>query len=183
MSPRVLAMLQNATLAIAIPGFLMACAPSAPAPPESPSGAAEAAPENVGALPWCAPAPPVEEGVGSLEPKTRSCSFDEAPVVFQPSSTTPPVEGGTADEQMTPPQLLCRPAIHYPERALENKAAGVVRVKCVLDLDGSLCNCRIVKSVPFTDDAILASMGTWKYTPIVFKGRPRRVQTVSPIGR
>jgi protein TonB len=57
----------------------------------------------------------------------------------------------------------------------EAKAAGsggVAILKCVIQTDGSVTGCRFIKSVAFMDQAILAMVAGWKYTPVMFQGRP-----------
>ena len=50
-----------------------------------------------------------------------------------------------------------------------------------IDLDGRLCNCRMLHGLPYMDDVILSSLNTWKYTPVLYKGHPQRVYMVIPV--
>ena len=54
-------------------------------------------------------------------------------------------------------------------------------VKCVITTDGSLTNCRIIKGLPFLDKAILEVLPYWKFTPVMFQGRPVSVEYVIPV--
>jgi protein TonB len=82
---------------------------------------------------------------------------------------------------MVKPRVLCAPAIAYSRDAIAHRVGGVALVKCVIELDGSLSDCRIVKGLPYMDDQILASMRTWRYTPVLFKGRAVRVEMIIPV--
>ncbi|UQA59557.1 energy transducer TonB [Polyangium aurulentum] len=66
----------------------------------------------------------------------------------------------------------------YTREALAARVEGTVLVKCVVGTDGALSNCRILKSVPHMDDAVLGAMATWRFEPIVSGGRPIAVDHV-----
>jgi hypothetical protein len=51
----------------------------------------------------------------------------------------------------------------------------------VINLDGSLSDCKITHGVPYMDQAILDVLKTWKYTPVIFQGHPQRVEMTIPI--
>jgi protein TonB len=48
----------------------------------------------------------------------------------------------------------------------------------VINLDGSLSNCKLIKGLQFLDKAILEAVSTWKYTPVTFQGRPVTVEYI-----
>jgi Gram-negative bacterial TonB protein C-terminal len=58
---------------------------------------------------------------------------------------------------------------------------GLALVKCIIETDGWLSHCRITKGLPYLDAQILASMMTWRYTPVLYKGRPKRVEIILPL--
>jgi TonB family protein len=181
-----------------VPSFvLVACAPgpvtpssaSSQAPGESsdPSAPADAPTE----LPPCPLAMADEQDVASFEPPSRVCPFETHAASPAPASSSDagdaaaPADGslviGFRGNHMEKPQLLCRPRIVYTKQAYENHVHGLALTKCVIDLDGTLCNCRITHSVPYMDEAILAATSTWKYTPVRYKGHPQRVEIIIPI--
>jgi outer membrane biosynthesis protein TonB len=82
---------------------------------------------------------------------------------------------------MKKPRLLFSAPIAYSEKAAALSVSGVALVKCVIELDGFMSDCRIVKGLPFLNDQILASVQTWKYTPITWCGHPQRVEMIVPI--
>lgn len=57
----------------------------------------------------------------------------------------------------------------------EAKAAGsggTAILKCVITTEGAITNCRIIKGIAHMDQAILAMVSSWRYTPVMFQGRP-----------
>jgi protein TonB len=66
----------------------------------------------------------------------------------------------------------------YTREALAARVEGTVLVKCVVGTDGALSNCRILKSVPHMDGAVLGAMATWRFEPVVSGGRPIAVDHV-----
>jgi protein TonB len=63
----------------------------------------------------------------------------------------------------------------YPRELMGQRVEATLLVKCVITEDGSLTNCRILKGVPYLNEAVLAAVEKWKYTPVVFEGHPVRV--------
>ncbi|HVY47870.1 MAG TPA: energy transducer TonB, partial [Minicystis sp.] len=66
----------------------------------------------------------------------------------------------------------------YTREALEAKVQGKVIVKCVVTTSGALTGCRIVKGLPYMDQAVLAAMATQRYTPVLSNGQPVAVEYV-----
>jgi hypothetical protein len=164
-----------------------ACGSAGTAVTEVPTSASDpSAPEADATLPPCALEVPDEQEVASLEPKTRYCSFDTRPADVSPSIVAPGPDAGPSvipigTAGMERPHLLCRPSIEYTRQAAENHVSGMAFAKCVIDLDGRLCNCRMLHGLPYMDDVILSSLNTWKYTPVLYKGHPQRVYMVIPV--
>lgn len=93
--------------------------------------------------------------------------------VLPPSQPWPPL-GGLDD--MVPPRLVSGAvAPAYPREALERGLEGKVIAQCIISEEGALEDCDIIQSVPFLDDAVLASLRSRRYTPVLFKGQPQRV--------
>jgi protein TonB len=74
------------------------------------------------------------------------------------------------------PRLLVKTEPVYSREAAAMHVSGIALVKCIINLDGSLTDCRIVKGLPYMDQAILESLRTWKYTPVMYQGHPQRVE-------
>lgn len=84
-------------------------------------------------------------------------------------------------EGMARPSVVCPPHIYLSEEAVAHGVSGLALVQCVIDLDGWLSQCRLVKSLPYMDEQILAAAMTVRYTPVMFRGQPRRVRITVPM--
>jgi len=88
------------------------------------------------------------------------------------------VLGGTGSgvvpfgEGMSRPSPIAGDEIQYTREAREARISGVMIVKCVIAVDGSLTNCRVIKGVPMMDQAVLAALARHRGTPVTFQGRP-----------
>jgi protein TonB len=81
---------------------------------------------------------------------------------------------------MQKPTLLVSPSVTYSKEAMAMKVGGVALVKCVINLDGALTECKIIKGLPYMDQQILESVRSWKYTPVTYQGHPQRVEMIIP---
>ena len=54
-------------------------------------------------------------------------------------------------------------------------------VKCVINLDGSVTNCRVIKGLPFVTESVMAVLPTWRFTPVMWQGHPQAVELVIPV--
>jgi hypothetical protein len=94
-------------------------------------------------------------------------------------------DGGLlADGEALPaekPELVHKAPLFYSKEAAAIGVRGVALVRCIIELDGSLSECSIIKGLPFMHDEILASLEAWKYTPVVYCGHPQRVEMVIPV--
>ncbi|HEU4407319.1 MAG TPA: TonB family protein [Polyangiaceae bacterium] len=60
----------------------------------------------------------------------------------------------------------------YTREALQARVQGKVLAKCAIMPDGSVRNCRIIKGLPYMDQAVLQALAAQRYTPVTFQGRP-----------
>jgi TonB family protein len=63
----------------------------------------------------------------------------------------------------------------YTLEAMKQRVQGTFIAKCVITEQGDLTECCVVKGLPYMDEAVLAALKTWKYTPVMFQGQPARV--------
>ncbi len=159
-----------------------------PTPPNPP---APARPRTAAALPQQNPqaAPPVapsqilpEDGIDRTVPP---------PDLTVDKGVVPGVENGTglaaavADAPPPPapaapvrlsslkqPQRTVYVAPVYPELARAAKIEGVVILEAVINPDGAVRDVRVLRSVPLLDEAALAAVRQWRYTPTVLSGVP-----------
>ena len=82
---------------------------------------------------------------------------------------------------MVPPRLVKGVAPVMSVEAIQAGVYGTMLVKCVITKLGALTRCRIVKGLPFMDQAVLDAIPQWQYTPALVGGRPIAVEYVIPI--
>ena len=81
-------------------------------------------------------------------------------------------------EGMSLPHLIDGPEPVYPRAAREARVEGTLLAKCVITTEGTLRSCRILKSLPFLDEPVLAALARRRYAPVMFQGRPVNVEYV-----
>lgn len=100
-----------------------------------------------------------------------------------PNSTAVGPVGGEGGGEVSVPfgEGMTRPDWHlaassdpivYSREAREAMVEGTMIVKCVISTGGRLTGCRIIKSLPFMDSVVLATMARWQVPPVTFQGRP-----------
>jgi protein TonB len=73
---------------------------------------------------------------------------------------------------MVPPRLVdAGEPIQYTRQASEARVQGVMRVQCVLTESGRVTSCRVINAVPLMEGAVIRSLLTRRYTPVLFQGR------------
>lgn len=94
-----------------------------------------------------------------------------APTASSPPATFKQINIGEGTDQSAP-VWVGSPAPAYPAEALAAKQEGVVLVRCNAYPDGSLQGCKILKSNPFFDAAVLAHLGQTRVKPFTSNGKP-----------
>ncbi len=86
--------------------------------------------------------------------------------------------GGTGEEVlpfgagMTPPQLLSDGVpLRYTSEALMAHVSGTIIARCTITREGNVQECRIIKGLPFMDEAVLESLTSRQYRPVTYQGR------------
>jgi protein TonB len=82
---------------------------------------------------------------------------------------------------MEKPKLMTTPSLTYSKEAMAMKVGGLALAKCIINLDGTLTDCKITKSLPYMDQQILEMLRSYKYTPVTFQGHPQRVEMIIPV--
>jgi protein TonB len=90
------------------------------------------------------------------------------PPVRAPVSDKPVRIGG----EIKPPEKIRDVAPIYPPIAQAARAQGVVIVEAVIGTDGRVQDARILRSAPLLDEAALAAVRQWIYTPTRLNGQP-----------
>lgn len=68
------------------------------------------------------------------------------------------------------PQKVMHKQPVYPEMAKLGRVQGTVSLAIVIDKAGSVERASVVKSIPALNDAAIAAVKKWKYTPTVVDG-------------
>ncbi|RJS27914.1 energy transducer TonB [Corallococcus sp. H22C18031201] len=79
---------------------------------------------------------------------------------------------------MTPPVRQGGEPLAYTHEALAARVEGSLVVKCVITDTGSVHKCRIIKGLPFMNEAVVEALESWHYSPVLFQGRPVSVSYV-----
>ena len=95
----------------------------------------------------------------------------DAPPPVAAAPVTPVVVGGN----IKPPARTKYVAPQYPQIALSVKAQGVVIIEAIIGADGKVEQARVLRPQPLLDEAALAAVRSWEYTPTLLNGRPTPV--------
>lgn len=131
--------------------------------------------------------PPPSDGAGDQVDGPISSDPGGDPNAIGPGDGNRPGGGGGGTEVslftegMTRPVQLEGRDPQYTREALEARVEGKIIAKCVINTVGRLEGCRIIKSLPMMDQAVLAALATRRYTPVMYQGRPVAVQYIFEI--
>ena len=90
-----------------------------------------------------------------------------APMAEAPRDVVPFGEGMTRPVLMTPG----RP-ITYTREAITARVEGVSIVRCVITAEGSVERCKVIKPLPFMDEAVLEHLQSQRFQPVTYQGKP-----------
>ncbi len=82
---------------------------------------------------------------------------------------------------MMKPSVVTPADIRFTREASAMHVSGVALVNCTVNLDGSLSDCRITKSLPYMDEAILQGLKSMRYTPGMYQGHPQKDKMTFPL--
>lgn len=74
--------------------------------------------------------------------------------------------------QIRPPTKVHDAAPVYPAIAQSARVQGVVIIQATIGVDGAVVDATVLRSVPLLDDAALAAVRQWRYTPTRLNGEP-----------
>jgi TonB family protein len=111
--------------------------------------------------------PTTEQLAGSMTAMNSSQqTITLAPVPADWKGATPVRVGGN----ITAPERVKYVPPVYPAEAQQSKVQGIVIIEAVIDENGEVAATKVLKSVPVLDDAALAAVSQWKYTPTHMNG-------------
>jgi periplasmic protein TonB len=82
---------------------------------------------------------------------------------------------------MTRPSLISKVDPEFTREARNANVQGLILTKCVIGTTGTLSRCRIVKGIPLMDQAVLSALAKWKYSPVLYQGKPTAVEYLIPV--
>jgi periplasmic protein TonB len=92
---------------------------------------------------------------------------------------------GTGDDPVMdydrPPMPLKTPPPRYPSAASVKRIEGTVFVEFFIDANGRVTRARVTRSIPQLDEAALAAVRGWLFTPAVKNGRPVGTLATAPV--
>jgi protein TonB len=90
------------------------------------------------------------------------------PIVPKPAPVEPVRVGGT----IRTPQKVHDVAPVYSPVAIAARIEGIVILEATIGIDGQVVNARVLRSVPFLDQAALDAVRQWQFTPTLLNGVP-----------
>jgi TonB-like protein len=74
--------------------------------------------------------------------------------------------------QMTPPEFISGEKLQHTREALEARVSGSIIAKCIITCEGKVKDCRMIKSLPYMEQAALTALESRRYRPVRYGGRP-----------
>jgi len=102
--------------------------------------------------------------LGSTAPKPAAAA---ATVPEPPRDVVPFGEGMTRPVLMQPG----RP-ITYTREAIAARVEGVSIVRCVITAEGSVERCKVIKPLPFMNEAVVEHLQSQRFQPVTYQGKP-----------
>jgi periplasmic protein TonB len=84
----------------------------------------------------------------------------------------PPARPLRAGVEIREPRRIKNVDPIYPEVAVMSHLQGIVVLDCTIDAHGRVSGVRVLKGVPMLDDAAVAAVRQWAYTPTLLAGVP-----------
>jgi TonB family protein len=81
------------------------------------------------------------------------------------------------DSEVASGKILFRPKMEYPPLAKMARVQGIVRLKAVINKDGTIQDLRVLDGHPLLVKAALESVAEWRYQPSLVQGKPVEVVT------
>jgi len=137
-----------------------------PPPPTDPPPGGPAAPGGSDAT-----AP--EQGVSATQPSPSAGAPSAAPsagAAGAPPAPPTPVNPTTAavpfGKGMNRPLMICGRDPIYTREALAARAEGLAIIRCTINTEGRVTNCRVIKDIPIMRQTILDALYSRRYTPV-----------------
>jgi TonB family protein len=73
---------------------------------------------------------------------------------------------------MMPPVFISGVKLQHTPEALAARVQGLIIARCTLTCEGDVNSCRIIKGLPYMDQAALKVLESRRYHPVRYQGRP-----------
>ncbi|MFN8091143.1 MAG: energy transducer TonB [Vicinamibacteria bacterium] len=111
------------------------------------------------------PPPPPPPPPTSLPPAVAP----SAPTAGNPAEAVVPLRVGAGIRE---PKKTKNVPPAYPRDAIAARIEGTVVLECTISPQGKVVEVRTIRSVPMLDDAAIAAVKQWEYTPTLLNGVP-----------
>jgi TonB family protein len=85
------------------------------------------------------------------------------------------VPSSNSVEGVVPPKKIKGVPPQYPAEARDSGSSGTVLLEGIIDTKGQVADLRVVKSIRVFDQAAMAAVWQWEYTPTLLHGKPVEV--------
>jgi protein TonB len=89
-----------------------------------------------------------------------------------PDAPPPPQQAVRVGGQIKEPKKLKNVAPVYPDIAKQARVQGVVILECTISPQGKVVDVKVLRSLPLLDEAAIAAVKQWVYTPTLLNGVP-----------
>jgi TonB family protein len=76
------------------------------------------------------------------------------------------------ESTMTRPTMISGPEPEFTHEAIERGVHGPMTVKCIVGADGGVRKCRVLKGLPFMNEAVVEALAQRRYRPATSHGKP-----------
>jgi len=108
------------------------------------------------------------ERIGDPDALPGGIAVPSAPVV----PTTPPPQAPLRHSGIKPPARVAYVAPVYPLAARAARKEGLVIIEATIDEQGNVTDTQLLRSIPLLDEAALAAVRQWKFSPTLLNGTP-----------
>jgi hypothetical protein len=85
-------------------------------------------------------------------------------------------EDPLSSERLTAPRRLSGPIPKFTQEALEHRVEGDWAARCILTREGHMTRCRVLKSLPYMDEALIQTLHASRYAPVTYAGKPVEIE-------
>ena len=89
-----------------------------------------------------------------------------------PPPPPPPNGAIRVGSNIAAPKKIKDVAPIYPPIAQSARVSGIVIIETTIGTDGRVIDARIIRSIPLLDQAALAAVRQWEFTPVLLNGAP-----------